>query len=743
MFRTRVQGKLIKGPLPVSSGGPYIGPRGGKWADPDFTIPWHEGSAHPGTAEVPETDKPQTSDATTPEALTAKLGEELRDSLGVDKPEFKQGILGKIKDFIKYQGKTEFRNNLNMFRYIGSIFSGGKIPMTPEERKASLAYMAHWAYSMVPAGAGGLGAAIKIGAAKAVAAAALPSVMAVPLGVIGAYLFGSKVLYPYVLSPVMKKIMQSKSVGEKIDPEVERYLEGYENVISPEKQEKISFVKSEADQGGEFNPEALEKMTPLLATLIQEIMKGIVDKVSTGDFDAPVRDKISEIMDAHMDDSQEAPVSKGMTLVAVEVSTGFRTFVPAVEARFSTLIKGKAHRYVKREPTGKPKPKYRYWYKIPSKTALVHDEKLHVGSKFVFTTEHEGTEVKGHYEVLSGPDDSGKYKIKHDETGGILHLTAKDMRRMIHKQQRPQIVAHAKKLFETYEAALKYGTDKQKDARKKDLMDFAGAYFTDARLSAMQRKITAVEEKHAPKAPGFRSPDSPYPRGVPTEFKLVEKPGSKQIGRGGFGRVYFDKGPPPAAVKYGEVEKKEYEYGKELGSVGITPRVFNFEPSPGEGQGPAKLAMEYLEGYKTQNWWENEEWNPYESDDRPKLAKMEADILRAIIKMGSRGFAHFDLHDENVMINDAGDVKIIDLGQMEKSFKNVALELVQQFRMRNRFTEGFDTNRVMKSKVRRAFNNFASETGTWRIMQMDESECERAVKKFYQKVESALDSGGL
>jgi tRNA A-37 threonylcarbamoyl transferase component Bud32 len=483
-------------------------------------------------------------------------------------------------------------------------------------------------------------------------------------------------------------------------------------------------------------------MTPVLSSIIQDAIKEVIRRLSERDLDQHMKDQISRAMGSQQESQQEAPVEKSI-LVAVTVSTEFRTFISDPGVHIPTMIKGRHHRYIKREPTGKPKPKWRYWYKIPSKTALVHDEKLHVGSKFVFTTDHEGTEVKGHYEVLSGPDADGKYKIKHDETGGTLQMTAKDIRRMIHKQHRSDIVAQAKRLFESYEASLKYGTDKQKKARKKDLLDFSSAYFHGPRVGALLRRIEAVEEKHAPKAPGFVSPGSPYPRGVPTEFDLGDKPGVKMIGHGGFGRVYHDKGPPPAAVKYGEVKESEYEYGQELGDAGITPRVYNYQPSPGEGQGPATLAMEFLEGYKTQNWWENTKWNPYETDDRPKLAKMEANILRAIIKMGSRGFAHFDLHDENVMINDAGDVKIIDLGQMETSYKNVALELLQHFRMRNRFTEGFDTDRVMKNKVRRAFNNFASETGAWRVMRMSEYDCREAVEKFYKKVEQALDSGGL
>jgi hypothetical protein len=36
---------------PLEKAGPFIGPRGGKWADPKHTIPWHEGVPHQGLKE--------------------------------------------------------------------------------------------------------------------------------------------------------------------------------------------------------------------------------------------------------------------------------------------------------------------------------------------------------------------------------------------------------------------------------------------------------------------------------------------------------------------------------------------------------------------------------------------------------------------------------------------------------------------------------------------------------------------
>jgi len=64
MFKTRVQSSLFKAPVLVTpqqaapAAGPFIGPRGGKWADPDFTIPWHEGTGRSRTVAPEPTSQP-------------------------------------------------------------------------------------------------------------------------------------------------------------------------------------------------------------------------------------------------------------------------------------------------------------------------------------------------------------------------------------------------------------------------------------------------------------------------------------------------------------------------------------------------------------------------------------------------------------------------------------------------------------------------------------------------------------
>lgn len=242
------------------------GPRGGKRRRTSGGK-WEYYQEETGASN--KTPKSDTSDdktyPSTPEEASRRVGEALNESLGVDTPEFKQGVMDKVKNMIrkigseaKYQGKTELRNNLNMFRYIASVFSGGKIKMSPEERKTSLAYMAFWTWGMVPAKLGGISAAVKLAAVTV-----LPASIAWPVGAAVAFVIGSKLLYP-ALSKVMKKAMEK--AGEKLDPEVEQYVEGYKNSIDEEKQKRISFVKALGEDG--FDPEKMDEMIPLFSTLI-------------------------------------------------------------------------------------------------------------------------------------------------------------------------------------------------------------------------------------------------------------------------------------------------------------------------------------------------------------------------------------------------------------------------------------------------------------------------------------------
>lgn len=293
----------------------YFGPRGGKYQDPELEIPWEEGEEGNG-AVGEEEDTPQGTDRH--EEITkgvSQIGEGLEDALQVKEPGFRQRTGNLIKekfksalDFAKYQGKTEARNNLNMFRYIGSVFSGGKIKMSPEERKAALAYMAHWTLGMVPAKFGGIAMMI-----KGVAAMAFPPTAAAIVGGIVAYAVGSRVIYP-ILSKAMKKVMESRHVGEKIDADAEKYVEGYDDLIPEAKKEGITFLKA-------MNTKGLDSMTPLLSRIMQEAFHELVEEIKKGDFlTEEERQQISDVLDGKHPEGLEEAAELGQE---EETSKGF------------------------------------------------------------------------------------------------------------------------------------------------------------------------------------------------------------------------------------------------------------------------------------------------------------------------------------------------------------------------------------------------------------------------------------
>lgn len=92
-----------------------------------------------------------------------------------------------------------------------------------------------------------------------------------------------------------------------------------------------------------------------------------------------------------------------------------------------SLQKAAKHKYLKRVPTGKQRPKYRYIYKLPQRKGLVVDEHLVAGAKLKVT--HAGK--LGHFEVHEHDEDRGLVKLKHDESGKTAWIRKRDLSRML------------------------------------------------------------------------------------------------------------------------------------------------------------------------------------------------------------------------------------------------------------------------------------------------------------------------
>jgi len=198
-----------------------------------------------------------------------------------------------------------------------------------------------------------------------------------------------------------------------------------------------------------------------------------------------------------------------MQLVAITPSTMFRTFVSGPTAYVTTMIKGKGHKYVKREPTGKPKPKWRYWYKIPGR-GLVSSDGLKVGSSF----KHGKGDDAGHYHVKEGPNNEGKYKIVHDETKKEKWVSVDEVKKLLHEHHKEGLKGKRDKLLQNFKAALKHGKEYHQSGRRKDIEKYAAAH-GDTELLA---EMNLIEGEHKKK----KSEETPTKKAGDPELERLE-----------------------------------------------------------------------------------------------------------------------------------------------------------------------------------------------------------------------------
>ena len=121
------------------------------------------------------------------------------------------------------------------------------------------------------------------------------------------------------------------------------------------------------------------------------------------------------------------------------------------------LLKSASHKYLRRVPTGKPHPKYRYIYSI---TSQHHDANFEEGEKI----RTQG----GHFEVTKKHDD-GTVTVRHDTTGETRTIQAKELHQAFLDHHRAEITAAAERMKKVHAAAMKYGSPAQQ-ARAKETM---------------------------------------------------------------------------------------------------------------------------------------------------------------------------------------------------------------------------------------------------------------------------------
>lgn len=153
------------------------------------------------------------------------------------------------------------------------------------------------------------------------------------------------------------------------------------------------------------------------------------------------------------------------------------------------LIKAAHHNYLRRIPTGKVKPKYRYVYSIDSKwhgNTPAKGEKIRVS--------HQGQD--GHYTIHETTKD-GRVRAVHDETGDERLFHPEALHDLFHSEHREKIQAKHDDLVDTHRAAKRYGTAQMKRDAKERLDSFQKRFNIDPNESAIDRIPATVKGRWA------------------------------------------------------------------------------------------------------------------------------------------------------------------------------------------------------------------------------------------------------
>lgn len=132
-----------------------------------------------------------------------------------------------------------------------------------------------------------------------------------------------------------------------------------------------------------------------------------------------------------------------------------------------------------------------------------------------------------------------------------------------------------------------------------------------------------------------------------------------ELGRGGSGRVFmaeFDKGKAALKVSRDPISlSREYRYLKEFLPDGFCPRPFELDDFYEGSSLSHFLSMEYISGKSLRQLLRN---GPLTAD---KALDIGLKLARILKKIQEKGFIYCDLKPENIIIQEDGRVRLIDL----------------------------------------------------------------------------------
>jgi hypothetical protein len=201
-----------------------------------------------------------------------------------------------------------------------------------------------------------------------------------------------------------------------------------------------------------------------------------------------------------------------------------------------------------------------------------------------------------------------------------------------------------------------------KIAGRKDLVD---------RMEKEIEKRKAVEKKAPTTATGntvyakqeaadFDKSFKPEKRqGGTYDWSETSKSGTKKIGEGSFGTVLLTKGPPPVAVKRGEISSKEAAIIDKIGKADLGPRLIAGETAKG---GRTEYGVTLKNGRIAMSVVPGKQLMDMKSDTKIGNTTAGDAYWKARAELHRLGIAHNDAHPGNLLIDETGKGRWVDMG---------------------------------------------------------------------------------
>ena len=143
------------------------------------------------------------------------------------------------------------------------------------------------------------------------------------------------------------------------------------------------------------------------------------------------------------------------------------------------------------------------------------------------------------------------------------------------------------------------------------------------------------------------------------DWNETSKSGTKKIGEGSFGTVLLTKGPPPVAVKRGDISSKEAALIDKVGKADLGPRLIAGETAKG---GRTEYGVLLKQGRIAMSVVPGKELMDMKSDTKIGNTTAGDAYWKARAELHRLGIAHNDAHPGNLLIDKTGKGRWVDMG---------------------------------------------------------------------------------